>query len=152
VRRYRFSLESVLRARRAQEELARQRVAEANQHVNAARTAYVAALDAYRALAVPTGPVDRPDLVAQRDHQTRMLLAVERAHGRVAEAEVAAATCYAAWVETAKAVASLERLDERRRAEWEAEARRDEAAAVDDVVVSRYNSPVESRLGAEVGL
>ncbi len=64
---------------------------------------------------------------------------VEKARRAAAGIEVEAAVCYAAWVDAGKRVASLERLDERRRGEWAADNRREEAAAVDDVVASRWS-------------
>ena len=148
MKRYRFSLESALRARRAQEDVAKQRLAEANQRVQKAWAAHRAAVDAYRAVTVtvPAGPADHDTFLAGRSHEMRMAEAVERAHRSAVETEVEAATLFAAWVEAGKQVASLERLDERRRAEWDAEALREEAVAVDDVVASRWSGP-----GAERG-
>ena len=138
MRRYRFSLESVLRARRAQEEVARQHLAEANHRVQRAWAAHGQALDAYRAVAAPVGPADHEAFLAARRHEMRMAESVERARRAAVEAEVQASTVYAAWVEAGKQVASLERLDQRRRNEWQAEALRDEAGAVDDVVAARW--------------
>ncbi|HET9078179.1 MAG TPA: flagellar FliJ family protein [Acidimicrobiales bacterium] len=140
MRRYRFGLESALRARRAQEDVARQRLADANHQVQRARSAHRAAVDAYRAVAVAGGVTDRDTFAARRAQEMRMAESVERAHRAVAQAEVQAATLYAAWVEAGKQVASLERLDERRRSEWAAEALRDEARAVDDVVAARWSA------------
>ncbi len=147
MKRYRFSLESALRARRAQEDVARQRLAEANHRVQRAWAAHRAAVEAYRAVSVsvPAGPADHDTFLAGRYHEMRMAEAAERAHRAAVEAEVEAATLYAAWVEAGKQVASLERLDERRRSEWDAEALREEAAAVDDVVASRWIGPAGER-------
>ena len=139
MKRYAFSLGSALRARRAQEELARQRLAEVNRRLRQAQVALEGARSAYRAVALPSGPVDRSAFLADRAHETRMAEAVERAARLIAEIEVEAAVQYSAWVEAAKRVASLERLDERRHGEWEVEARRDEVVAVDDVVASRWS-------------
>lgn len=139
MKRYRFALESALRARRAQEDVARQRLGEANRRVQAARAVHRATLDAYQAVTVPGALGDREDFVAARTQEMRMADAVERARRIAVEAEVEAATFYAAWVEAGKQVASLERLDERRRADWTAEVLRQEAAAVDDVVASRWS-------------
>ena len=148
MKRYRFSLESALRARRAQEDVAKQRLAEANQRVRRAWAAHRAAAEAYRsvALTVAAGPADHEAFLAARAREMRMAEAVERARRTAVEAEVEASTVFAAWVEAGKQVASLERLDERRRAEWDAEALREEAVAVDDVVAARWSAP-----GAERG-
>lgn len=138
MRRYRFSLESVLRARRAQEDVARQHLAEANHRVQRAWTAHGQVLAAYRAVTTTSGPADHEAFLAARGHEMRMAESLERARRAAVEAEVQASTVFAAWVEAGKQVASLERLDQRRRDEWQADARRDEATAVDDVVAARW--------------
>ncbi len=139
MKRYHFTLESALRARRAQEDVARQRLGDANRRLSGARAAYEATVEALRAIAVTADPLDRDAFVAARAQEMRMAEAVQKARRLVAEIEVEAAVCYAAWVDTGKRVASLERLDERRRQEWEADNRREEVAAVDDVVASRWS-------------
>jgi hypothetical protein len=139
VRRYHFSLESARRARRAQEDLARQRLADTNHRLAQARSAESAALAAYRSEGTAQGPLDLASFLAARAREVRLAEALERARRVTREIEVEAAVCYAAWVEVGKSVASLDRLDERRRSDWEAEVRREEAAAVDDVVASRWS-------------
>lgn len=145
MKRYVFSLHSALRARRAQEELARQQMAEVNHRLHQAHVALDAARGAYRAVAISVVPTDRQSFVSARAHEDRMADAVERAERAIRDIEVEAESRYSVWVEAAKRVRSLERLDDRRRAEWEVEARRDEALAVDDVVASRWS--VRSRSG-----
>lgn len=140
MRRYRFRLESALRARRAQEDVARQRLAEANHRLRQARAVHEAALDAYRSMVLLAAPADRDTFLASRAHEVRMAEAVERTRRTAVELEVESSMLYSAWVEAAKRVASLERLDERRREEWHAEVRREEASAIDDVVASRWSS------------
>lgn len=138
MRRYRFGLESVLRARRAQEEVGRQQLAEANRRVQAAWASHRRSLEAYLAVAVGSGPVDHGQFLAARRHEAAMADGVERARRAAVEAEVQASTLFAAWVEVGKQVASLERLDQRRRDEWQAEALHLEVTAVDDVVAARW--------------
>ncbi|HWE56925.1 MAG TPA: hypothetical protein VG435_15545 [Acidimicrobiales bacterium] len=138
MKRYQFSLESALRARRAQEEVARQRLAEVNLRLQRARDAHAAAVQAYRAVTLSSSPLTRESFVAHRSRELLMAEAIERAHRLVAQVEVEASMMYTTWVDAGKQVASLERLDERRRGEWEIEVGRDEAAAVDDVVNSRW--------------
>lgn len=138
MKRYQFSLESALRARRAQEEVARQRLAEVNLRLQRARHTYEAARAAYRAVTLSSTPLTKESFVAHRNRELLMAEAVERARRTAAKIEVESSMMYTAWVEAGKAVAALERLDERRRAEWEVESRREEAAAVDDVVNSRW--------------
>lgn len=138
MKRYRFALNSILRARRAEEDMARQRLAAANHEVRAARAAYEARRAELGAVPWADAPVDPVVFRANRAHEERMAAVLAKARQVVAVAEVAAASCYSAWVEAGKQVASLERLDERRRAEWNAEFLRQEAIAVDDVVAARF--------------
>ena len=152
MKRYRFALESALRARRAQEDAARQRLADVNHRLIRARALHRSAVEALQAVTLSAVALDRDAFLAARARENRLADAIERARRAVTEIEVEAATCYSAWVEAGKQVASLERLDERRRGEWDEEARRDEAAAIDDVVVSRWalgapGRPVEGHLG-----
>ncbi len=139
MKRYRFNLEATLRARRAQEDIARQRLAEANHRVRCAWAAHRAAQEAYRAVAVSAAPLERDGFLTARAHEMRMADAVERTRRSAVSYEVEAATLYSAWVESGKRVASLERLESRRKSEWQVEALRDEASAIDDVVASRWS-------------
>ena len=138
MKRYRFSLEAALRARRAQEDVARQNLAAANHRLVAARRRASVASAVCREIEVAPAPVDKDTFLAARGYELRMAEAAELARQAVIDAEAIVAARYQAWVEAGKQVASLERLDERRREEWELEARRDEAATVDDVVASRW--------------
>ena len=145
MKRYRFSVEGALRARRAQEDVARQRLAAANLRLQRAEAGRAQAIEAYQSAGTVLGLSDVDSFSARRGHELRLADSVEHANRLVREAQVEASTCFTAWVEVGKQVASLERLDERRRAEWEVELRREEAAAVDDVVSSRWAplAPVE---------
>ncbi|HET6794466.1 MAG TPA: hypothetical protein VFH45_08500 [Acidimicrobiales bacterium] len=145
MKRYRFTMESALRARRAQEDAARQRLAAANHRLTAARQRHANAVAAYQAMSPTTEPVERDAFLGARAHEIRMAQDVERTKKAETQVEVEAAVCYAAWVEAGKQVASLERLDDRRRTEWELDVRREEAAAVDDVVAYRWNPEGERR-------
>jgi flagellar export protein FliJ len=147
VKRYRFALNSILRARRAEEDMARQRLAAANREVQAARAAYEARRAEMHAVPWTSGALDPAIFRANRAKEERMAALLAKARQAVATAEVAAASCYATWVEAGKQVASLERLDDRRRAEWNAEFLRQEAIAVDDVVAARFVAALETTSG-----
>ncbi len=138
MKRYRFTLESVLRARRAQEDLARQQLAQANRALRRAQATLADVTAAYDRRPVDRGQIDLAGLHRQRLDGELAAAEVDRRRGQLADAAVEAATHYARWTEAARLVAALERLDERRRAEWRLEAQRQEAAAVDDVVTSRF--------------
>jgi flagellar biosynthesis chaperone FliJ len=146
VKRYRFRLDAVLRARRAQEDAARQELARANHALRQAQALAAAELARLRALPVPTGVVD---LVRDAEDRVWRTLAADSAHfaGRQAEElAVAAAVSQAAWREAAQRVAALERLDERRRAEHAALVAHAEAAEVDDIVTARFD-PMATEVG-----
>lgn len=138
MKRYRFALEPVLRVRRAQEEQARSGLALANRQLRTAEEALAASTEAYRRLPVPCGVVDVAALALARLHGDLGAAEMDRRRKLVDEAVVAAVTRHAQWTEAARRVAALERIDEHRRAEWQIEEQRHEAAAVDDVVTSRY--------------
>jgi flagellar export protein FliJ len=63
---------------------------------------------------------------------------VEEASKIVVKCEEETESCYAAWVLAGQRVASLERLDERRRSEWSYSEAKAEAASVDDIVNARW--------------
>ncbi len=141
MKRYHFSLEPVLRARRAQEEAARQSLAAANHHLRRAQSRRDAALDAYRIVTSSAlrGPGDRDAFFDERSRQLRLAEAVEEASKLVVQCEEETESCYSAWVLAGQRVASLERLDERRRSEWSYSEARAEAASVDDIVNARWD-------------
>jgi flagellar FliJ protein len=138
VKRYRFRLESVLRARRLQEDVARLALAEATAAVGRAEATEARAhswLDGLRDQPAP------PEPHAWEAHRRVQLLAAAELVARGAEVDHARAeqrARQAALAEARKAVRALERLDERRRAEHALEVARLDALAVDDLVTSRY--------------
>lgn len=140
MKRYRFSLEPVLRARRAQEEVARQSLAAANHHLRRARSRREAALEAYRTVTSSAlrGPGDRDAFLDDRSRQLRLAEALEEASKLVVQCENEAASRHSAWVLAGQRVASLERLDERRRSEWSYSEAKAEMASVDDIVNARW--------------
>lgn len=138
MKRYRFPLEVVLRARRAQEDLARQNLVGANHRVRQAQEHLSRQQARYMTVANPVGVVDA--VAAVQDHAGRQVLAgvVDEAKRRFEDRSVEAAVLQAAWREAAQRVAALERLDERRRADHSVMALRAELVEVDDLVTSRF--------------
>ena len=141
MKRYKFSLETVLRARRVQEELARQNLADANRRLRRSEALHAAARDAYHLVAVrpSRGPGERDRFLDDRSREMRLAEAVEQASTVVSECETKAAECHAAWVLAGQRVASLERLDERRRSEWDQARARDESTVLDDIAGARWS-------------
>jgi flagellar biosynthesis chaperone FliJ len=138
VKRYKFRLEAVLRVRRVEEERQLMALAAAQRAAVAAERAALDCLHHYRSLPTPgprvgvegfVGARGRLGLAAGslRDADAAHTRAVERTEEQRAE-----------WTEAAQRVSSLERLDERGRAEHEVEARREEDKTVDDTVTGRY--------------
>lgn len=138
MRRYRFEFEAVLRARRAQEDLARQELARANHALRAAREVLGAELDRHRRAAPHRGAAPLETFRADQDAAALRAAVIDGARRRVDEADDVASVRLSQWTEAARVVAAFERLDERRREEWRVEALRAEVAAVDDITSSRW--------------
>ena len=125
MKRYHFSLEAVLRVRRAQEEAAGFALAHANQQRQRALTAH------QEALARMPGP---PSSSAARRITSRSSGNVTSSERRAAAVSIALEAVDAAtdeatarladWSAAAKLVAAVERLDDRRREEWRLEEQR----------------------------
>ena len=140
MKRYRFRLESVLRVRRLQEDVARGALAEATAAVTVAETNVTSALawlERLRTQPVPSGPG------AWESHRRVQLAAADELAARGAELDLALAerrARQAALAEARTRVRALERLDERRRAEHELEAARQDERVVDDLVTARFRA------------
>jgi flagellar protein FliJ len=140
VRRYRFRLESVLRVRRVQEDVARGALAQAIAAVAAAEHRLTDARAWLRTLGEEPAP---PDPVAWEARRMIELSAAEEIEARVVDVHQAVAERYARQVDLSAArtrVRALERLDERRRAEHALESARADERTVDDLVTSRFRT------------
>jgi flagellar export protein FliJ len=138
MKRYRFSLEAVLRVRRAQEEAAGFALAHANHERRRTIVAYQAALARYEDVELNQGEQDHASFERERDNAERRAAAVAAALAAVDAASDAAAARQAEWSAAAQLVAALERLDERRRTEWRVEEQRAEMAAIDESAISGW--------------
>jgi flagellar export protein FliJ len=147
VKRYRFALASVLRARQAQEEAARQRLTAANQAVRRAELAYTNRRAESETPPVLGTALDVASFQTARAAEDRLARSVEILRRALTDAEVAAATQRAAWVEAATAVKSLERLEERRREQWRLDELREEALITDDIIGARWAARTQSTTG-----
>jgi flagellar export protein FliJ len=140
MKRYRFRLESVLRVRRLQEDVARAELARATAIVAAAQQALLIGRDQLRRLAAEPCPPDPAAWEAQR----RILLSaadeIEVLVSGVALAVAERESRQAALAGARTRVRALERLDERRRAEHELEAGRQAEKVVDDLVTTRFRA------------
>lgn len=141
MKRYQFRLAQVLRVRRIEEEreraalLAKRRQElEATMRADERQTAYAS---------VGAVPVALPAHRFLVERGRREIAAASLA-AAIAERQMAAAATVAAqvdWSRSAQRVSALERLEERARDEYQLEIRRDEDAAVDDLVVFRTRRP-----------
>ncbi len=138
MKKYRFRLESVLRVRRIQEEVARGAMARAAAEVVAADAALAASRHHLAELVARPLPGDLPGWQLRRD---LVLAGASEVAGSAAGLEAARLAHRQRQEELAGArrrVRALERLDERRRAEHAVEAARQDDRTVDDLVTSRW--------------
>jgi flagellar export protein FliJ len=138
MKRYHFSLDVVLRVRRAQEEAAGFALAQANRQRQQAMDAHQSALARCQALVLHQGQQDHASFRMERDVTERRATAVSSTRESLAAATDVAAARHAAWSAAAKLVAAVERLDERRRQEWRQEVQKAEVAAIDESAITGW--------------
>ena len=139
MKRYEFRMQKVLRVRRLQEDAARAGVAVARRAEVEAQHALDASKEHYGALSAPSA-ASAAAFLGMRERAAHRATGVRLSEGQRQVAADQTAVSVATWHETNRRVDALERLDERRRAEYEIDARRAEDAAVDEIVVSRARS------------
>jgi flagellar biosynthesis chaperone FliJ len=133
MKRYKFRLETVLRARRAQESLAQANLARAIASVLAAEAALKDRAAHYEAVKDASGP----DFLAKHERALLAAGALIEAEGSLGQAKEARTAATVEYLETARAVSVLERLDERRQAEHALAALREDIVVVDELVTNR---------------
>jgi flagellar export protein FliJ len=138
MKRYHFALEAVLRVRRAQEEAAGFALAHANQQRQRALDVHQQALARCDALVLHRGRQDHAAFRQERDITERRSAAVRAASDKVDAATAEAVARLADWTAAAKLVAAVERLEDRRRAEWRLEEQRAEVAAIDESAIAGW--------------
>jgi hypothetical protein len=134
VKRYTSTLGPVLRARQAQEGMARSALQKANHAAAAAERASAATFAHYREVAA----APNPSFLAAREQGELAALAVKGSRDAVSAKKADARNALEDYVDAAKAVSAAERLEERRREEHALAALREETALVDEVVTARY--------------
>jgi flagellar biosynthesis chaperone FliJ len=148
MKRYHFSLEAVLRVRRAQEEAAGFALAHANQQRQRAMEAHEKALALCRAIELRRGPQDHVSFQQERDVTERRAVAVTVTQQAVTVATDEATARLADWSAAAKLVAAVERLDNRRREEWRLEEQRLETAAIDESAIAGWLADTAASVSA----
>jgi hypothetical protein len=135
VKRYEFSLETVLRARRAQESVARADLLRANVNAAAAEVAEDRRRLHYEDVIATEGP----SFMVLRERSELAAGALIESRGALAEARGAVSTALEGYVQAARSVSVLEKLDERQSIEHAAAVLREEARLVDELVTNRYS-------------
>ena len=146
MKKYKFRLETVLKVRTTQEELARAALAHANLRVTNAEAALASKASRYSTMAMAGGMRGTSAFLSERFLHEQAARAVKLAEAQRDEAKLEAAEKRRSWSEAAQEVSVLERLDERRRAEHEAESARQADIEIDDIVVGRYARREEQEL------
>jgi len=133
MKRYDFALQAVLRARRAQEAVARGDLLRANLATATAEVAENKSLDHYQDVVSANGL----DFMVHRQRSELAAEALIGASGAVRDAQAAVASAMEVYFVAARSVSVLEKLDERQRQEHAAAAQREETKQVDELVTSR---------------
>ncbi len=152
MKRYHFSLEAVLRVRRAQEEAAAFALAHANQKRQRALEALHVASARCDAIVLHDGQQDHAAFTQERDHTDRRASAVTSAVAAVDAASVEATARYVDWAAAAKLVAAVERLDERRREEWRLDEQRAEMAVIDESAIAGWLADAAASPRSDLGI
>jgi flagellar biosynthesis chaperone FliJ len=132
--KYNFALETVLRARRAQESVARADLLRANLASAAAEMAQGASVDHYEEVIRANGLT----FFVHRQVSELAARSVIEARGALTEAQAGVEAALESYLVAARSVSVLEHLDERRRQEHAAAVAREDANLVDDLVTSRH--------------
>jgi flagellar export protein FliJ len=152
MKRYHFSLEAVLRVRRAQEEAAAFALAHANQRRQRALEALARATARCDDLVLGRDRQDHESFRRERDVAERRAAAVASARAVLDSVTEEAEARHADWAEAAKLVAAVERLDERRREEWRAEEQRADAAAIDESAIAGWLADSVASPRSDIGI
>ena len=144
MKKYKFRLDTVLRVRRTEEDLAKAELARANARVAEAVALVDARLTHYAALPVAVGGGSTATFMSSRFRQDAAARAVVAAKAARVAALQDAEAYRAAWSHKAQQVSVLERLDDRRRTEHALEAARQADLEVDDIVVTRHGRHEDS--------
>jgi flagellar biosynthesis chaperone FliJ len=140
MKRFRFSLEAVLRLRRVQADLARHALAQANRELErrrrerAEREAKLAALP----VAALEGVVSVAAFEAEHLRGSLAAEALRASAEAFRQASAVAGQRRAAFLGATQRVSALERLEQRRRQAFVMGQRREEAAVLADLVAERY--------------
>jgi flagellar FliJ protein len=141
VKKYRFRLASVTRIRRIEEDLAVGRLAEANRAVATADRRRDDRAAAYQSLAEERAARSATEFRRDRAARTASAAALAQAVHACETARAIAEERRKAHLVAHQKVEALDRLDARHREAYEAETRKAEELAVDDIVTAKADRP-----------
>jgi len=133
MRAYSFRLASVARVRALQEGIAAQALATASHRLVRAEVELGRAVSELERLTAPVGETSAEDVHWARDQSDRMGQTRQSATQAVDEAGTLREAAREQWIVARRRCAVLERLDDRRRSEWQIAFDRQEAKELDDL-------------------
>ncbi len=137
MKKYSFRLGGVLRVREIVEEQSRAAMAEAEHEMEEATRILDHRLADIGAARPAPGLRSTYEFLAERDQIDRHLTAITAARVSEANARLNLALAREEWIEAAKEVRVLERLDERRHEAWVLETTRQAQIITDEIAVTR---------------
>ena len=140
MKKYKFAFGSVQRVQRIAEEQAAVSLAEAQRAADAASAQLQARLADIGAARPAPGPRSTTEFHAQREHRDRHRVAVTAARAAEINALELLGSARADWVDAARKVRALDRLDERKRAEWTLETTHAAQLVTDEIATIRYKT------------
>ncbi|HOT78796.1 MAG TPA: flagellar export protein FliJ [Microthrixaceae bacterium] len=140
MKKYKFAFGSVQRVQRIAEEQAAVSLAEAQRAADAASAQLQARLADIGAARPAPGPRSTTEFHAQREHLDRHRVAVTAARAAEINALELLGSARADWVDAARKVRALDRLDERKRAEWTLETTHAAQLVTDEIATIRYKT------------
>ena len=134
---YRFRLEAVAHLRRGQALLARQEVARILRELEQAAADEVSAARVYESFVSSEHPVDANAFLARFEQGERLTASVLDAAALRSERQRQLLAAQEAALRAERAVALLDKLDQRRRSEWVQQAFREDTAVLDEFATTR---------------
>lgn len=138
MKRYQFRLEGVLRLRRAEAEQARGALAAANAELRARLVQRDHEASAFRTIARRQDAETLAALLAEREDAAIAQRRLDEAERAVADAAARAAVAQVTFSAAQRRVSALERLEARRREEYDGGLRREESLLLDEIATARY--------------
>jgi flagellar export protein FliJ len=136
MKKYKFGLGSVLRVRRAEQDLARSRLTETQQEVDRATAQLDERLAAIGAARPDPHRTMGGAFAADREQLRRHAVAVTAARSAEANALAEMRVAREEWEAAAQRVRALERMDDRQRSTWLLDSTRAAQAATDEIAMT----------------